>query len=330
MKFKFSILPLVLIGLVIGIYLILNTGRRAVERLVPDAIEVSDEAGGDQNLSLLEDPNRSVRPAIFRSVTERDNLLVLRGTAEPDVVVSILGNGERRRQVRADGDGIWDAEIDVSIDRVLALSLTTFLGENIQINGDEMLLRIVPPAVDTDADEASRQPQAGGDLLPLGLSRPLILLTAPGGPSRVIQTPFGFLPSREALTLNAVEYDDLGGVIFSGFSSRAGRVRIFGNSELIGESRVGTNGRWFLIAAETLPVTDYNLRVQLQEPDGVEENIEINLRRLRPGQNADVSPYVVFNDTVWHIRRNLAGGGVQYTAILSPESVVPTAVTEEE
>ena len=298
----------------------MNTGRRVVERLVPDSIETTEDAASPQNLSSLENLNQSVHPAIFRSIIERDNLLILRGTAQPNVVVSILGNNERRGQVRANEDGIWDAEIDISEDQILSLSLTSFLDENVRVNGDELLLRIAHPASENE-DVADASADNNSSAL-IGTSQPLILLTAPGGPSRVIQTPFRQLPSRNALTLEAVEYDDLGGVIFSGFSSRAGRVRIYGDGELIGESGVGSNGRWYFIAAETLPESNYNLRVQLQEDNGLETNIEVNLRRLSPRQNIDSNPFVAFNDTVWHVRRALHGGGVQYTAILSPDSII--------
>lgn len=298
----------------LGVYFVVTTGRLAVERLVPDSDEAL-EASADQGSPLDEDAlNQSVSPAIFRVVSERENLLSIRGVAEPGVVLSILGNGIRRRQVRVDDDGIWETEIDVSNDPVLGLSLTMFLGGDLRVNGDELLLRIMPPEDDEVVDET---------LPPVApIARPpLILLTAPGGPSRVILTPFNRLPSYEALTLGAIEYDDLGGVIFSGFSSRVGRVRVFGDGELIGESRVSPNGRWFLIAGETLPVTPYKIRVELQEPDGMLSDMNIDFQRLPPNRNADVSPYVVFNDDVWHVRRNLVGGGAQYTAIFSPEAV---------
>lgn len=320
MKLKFAIIPLFLVGLIVGIYLLLNAGRAAVEQLVPNAANTIEVDSSTSTVSLSEDPNQSVRPAIFRSVTERDEQLLLRGTAEPDVVVSIIGNGERRRQVRADKDGIWTAEIDVFTDDMLVLSLTTFLEDGGQINGDELLLRIVQPQSETSLDE---------DRLPENIGSSLILLTASGGPSRVIQTPFGRLPSVDALTLGPIEYDDLGGVIFSGFSSRVGRVRIFGNGELFGESRVGANGRWYLIAGETLPIGAYNIRVQLQESDGTETNIQVQLDRISPQESPNISPFVVFKDDVWHVRRTLSGGGEQYTAILSQESLITDEVQLE-
>lgn len=312
MKYKFAIIPLGLVGFFIAIFLIQNVGRRVVENLVPEAVDVTSEQG--EEISRLEDPNQSVRPAIFRTIVERDQQLSLRGTAEPDVVVSIIGNGDRRRQIRADSDGIWEANIDVTEDDVLGLSLTTFLDESAQVNGDELLLRVVAP-------EVEREDRSSDEILLNQKPPALILLTAPGGPSRIIQTPFLRPPSQGALTLGTIEYDDRGGVIFSGFSSRLGRVRVFGNDELIGESRVASNGRWFLIAGETLPASAYNIRVQLQQPDGVESVIEVSLERLAPGLNAQISPYVVYNDDIWHVRRNLAGGGAQYTAIFSPDIV---------
>ncbi len=314
MTLKLSIIGVVAAILALGGYFIVNTGLLSVYNVVPSGIEQNGTVAAS-NLAKLDDPNQSIQPPIFRTISEQENILFLRGTSEADAVVSILGNGERRRQIRANEDGIWETEINVSGDGILALSLTSFLDEDVSFYGDELLIRVIAPQA--VIDDASKDETERDSLIP---NQPpaLILLTAPGGPSRVVQTPFGSLPSRGALTLGAVEYDDLGGVIFSGFSSQAGRVRIFGDDELIGESRVGNNGRWFLIAGETLPLNSYNLRVQLQEPDGTETNIVVNIQRLPPGQNAEITPYVIFNEEVWHVRRKLTGGGVQYTAILSP------------
>jgi len=319
-KLKLIIIGVVVALLAIGSYFVVNTGLLSVYSVVPDGGDTSaDKTAADS--SRFNDPNQSVQPPIFRTVSEQGNILFLRGTSEPDAVVSILGNSERRRQIRANEDGIWEAEIDVSADGVLALSLTSFLTEDVSFYGDELLIRAIAEKPEPILDDTIISEINSDDLIP-AVEPALVLLTAPGGPSRIIQTPFGSLPSRGALTLGAIEYDDLGGVIFSGFSSQSGRVRIYGDDELIGESRVGSNGRWYLIAAETLPLSDYNLRAQLQEASGAETNINVKIRRISPGQNADISPYVVFNDEVWHVRRNLTGGGVQYTAILSPKSLI--------
>jgi len=319
-KLKLIIIGVVALLFITGGYFVFNTGLLSDYSRTSEVID-PDDAVNNVEPNQFEDPNRSVKAPIFRTILEQDSVLFLRGTSEADAVVSILGNGERRRQIRADKDGIWEAEIDTSANNVLALSLASFLSEDIAFYGDELLIRVAPDTGSPlDNDEFSAE--LDGDNNSLDRSPSLVLLTAPGGPSRVIQTPFGRLPTQGALTLGAIEYDDLGGVIFSGFASRAGRVRIFGDNELIGESRVGSNGRWYLIAAETLPLGPYNLKAQLQEADGRETNIEVNIQRLPPGQNADQSPYVVFNDNVWHVRRDLKGGGVQYTVILSPESLV--------
>lgn len=321
MKLKLFIIGVVVLLLALGGYFVINTGVLSVYTVVPEVNEPNARRESIKQ-AKFENPNQSVKPPVFRTILEQDNILFIRGTSAANSVVSILGNGVRRRQIRANEDGIWEAEIDVTADNILGLSLISFLTEDISINGDELLIRAVlsRPELPIDGNIVS---EIDGDIV-IGARPPaLILLTAPGGPSRVIQSPFGSLPNREALTLGAIEYDDLGGVIFSGFASRAGRVRIFGDDILIGESRVSNDGRWFLIAADTLPLKDYNLRVQLQDANGTDTNLVVNIRRLQPGQNAEQTPYIVFNENVWHVRRNLTGGGVQYTAILSSDSLLP-------
>ena len=45
--------------------------------------------------------------------------------------------------------------------------------------------------------------------------------------------------------MGSIDYDESGGVIFSGTSELQGRIRVFANNTAIGEQSVDASGRWF-------------------------------------------------------------------------------------
>lgn len=149
----------------------------------------------------------------------------------------------------------------------------------------------------------------------------LVLLTSPGGASRILQSPFGGRGAEDILSLGPIEYDDLGAVIFSGLAERQGRVRIYIDGNVIGDTRVAPDGRWFYIRADTLAVGDYELVVELTPPNGESVELQQDFERMSP--DSETGPIFVKQDADrWQIRRQLKGGGAQYTTIFAPKDIV--------
>jgi hypothetical protein len=234
-------------------------------------------------------------PPVFREVRETGEKLSLSGSAEPESVVVIMNGEERLRQVQSNDVGAWQADIAVEQDTQFALSAQVFVDE-VSIRGDETVLRIPAPG----AEDGLAQ-------------RALILITAPGGPSRVVQTPFGGPRGSVALSLESLEYDVRGGAILAGRAQQGGRVRLLSEGRQIGEAPVGDDGRWFFIATDTqIGGTRKALTLQLITPESVVEEIDAGFDVLRPGETLRQEP------DLWQVRRDLRGGGSQVSAIFAP------------
>ena len=155
----------------------------------------------------------------------------------------------------------------------------------------------------------------------------LILISSPGSPSRLIQSPFGGLPGSGdrndgPLFMGPVDYDDSGGVIFSGVSSQAGRVRLFVANAAVGDTRVGPDGQWGYIASSVMPLGEYEIRAELLGDQDGDVSVSIPFERLPPMPESDTDDgalSVIFEPFQWQIRRSLIGGGSQSTVIVSPE-----------
>jgi len=285
------------VSLLIGLQ-IFEAVRPAPDVSVPNAVDV--EIPDDTNLAFI--------PPVFRDIAEDNERLSLSGTSEPLAVMTLLNRGERLRQVRADKDGDWAFVVDVIPDQPMALDVDMYMESGLKFRADETVFRIPPPVIGEGEDIVSVQSA-------------LILVTAPGGPSRIVQSPFAAPLTDGPLGLGPVDYDDSGGVIFSGTSGVPGRVRIYGDGAVIGETQISEGGRWFFIAGDTLPEGPYTIAAELSTADGAKSRVTASFARLLP-QDAIGSPFVVYGRNMWQVRRGLSGGGAQTTAIFSALPVV--------
>lgn len=306
-----------MVGGGLSLALILYLGVSYADRTQSGALDPSGNGNIGQEASLT--------PVTFSSVSElsggntstgdRSAVLRIDGQAEPGSIIALLNRGDRISQVRADEDGQWAAQLDIPA-QPMAIEAVMFDGDpdeegprSINIRGVETIFHIRRPSAENPDPPA------------------LILISSPGAPSRLVQSPFGALPgSGEAgsgpLFIGPIDYDDAGGVIFSGLSSEPGRVRLYVANSAIGDTRVGPDGRWAYIASSVMPLGQYDVRAELIRDQQERVSVSVPFERLPPlpdngGDDGALS--VSFDPFQWQIRRALVGGGSQSTVIFSPE-----------
>ncbi|NNE58468.1 MAG: hypothetical protein HKN36_10190, partial [Hellea sp.] len=288
-------LPMLLTGLILAIIFL---------AAVQITQSVRNQFNSEDNLSS-ENANRpapveSIKPIVIRSVSEENGQLFISGEAHPEVVISVQSFGEEIKTDSADQDGLWEIVLEVSDSSTLMLEFVESLEGSLPVRSDEVIHRIPAPALD----------EASVDQSP----RPLIMSAAPGGPSSIFQSPFRGLPTQGAISMGSIDYDESGGVIFSGVSGKDGRVRVYANDVAIGEVRVQANGRWYIIAADTLPRGSFEIRATLITAEGIDSEVKVPFERLTLRDGDPGKPLEIFFDPyTWQIRRTLIGGGYQYT-----------------
>lgn len=292
----------------------------------------------------------SLTPVTFTRVSEvvveGRTVLQISGLAQPFAVVVLLDRGDRIRQVRASAQGVWSAQIDVSgpgmaIEAVLfegseaqpqgPTNVPGTLESMTQIRGVETIFRLQRPAdpdpdpePDSESSSLAERSALDSSELDIPLVRldtgPLIMITAPGAPTRLVRTPFSDLPTNGAISLMTIDYDDSGGVIVSGQSGRPGRIRIYVGDAPIGETRVGEDGIWTYYDRLVMPFGTYDVRAEIVE-DPLGATVSVPFERLPPlpaSPSDDGSLSVSFSPQRWQIRRSLVGGGSQSTVIFAP------------
>jgi hypothetical protein len=331
--FKPRIIGILIGGLLLAVGFIIVLQLMDVFSRFSDDDSVKTEV--NENATAL-----GVQPTVFTDIAEFRNgektVLRISGSAEPNSVIIILNRNERQRQIRSDGNGVWRVSLEADDTQPMVIESVLFNEGGVTVRGDETIYRIVlpgqalpdPSTVEADEtdDEGERSELDQNLIEETPISRPtLIMVSAPGGPTRIVKSPFGGSPTNGPLTMGPIDYDDAGGVIFSGTTSEEGRVRLYANNAAIGETRVGAGGRWNFIAGRMLPRGEYDVRAELIRPDAERVQVTVPFELLPPvsAQAPAGLPLVRFEPFRWQIRRELLGGGQQSTVIFAPREADP-------
>jgi len=311
----------------LGLSLILYWAFGLSNRAVDGAGEAAPDAAA-QTEPLIGETMIGVQPASFQQISEyKDGELIrlrLAGDAEPDAVIILTNLGERLRQVKVNGQGQWGVTIDVD-SGPMVLEAQLYTDEKLSgVRSEETVFRLpVPEGEDVVSDYYA--------------TPALIMVTAPGSPSRIIQSPFGDVPTSGPLGLSVIDYDHLGGVIITGSSSIQGRIRIYAQDAVIGETvigetGIGVSGRWNYIAGRMLPAREIEIKAELLAAQGIPDapegptSISVPFNFLPPLQEEETDGSgalsVNFDPKQWQVRRTLIGGGGQSTVIFSPDAAI--------
>jgi hypothetical protein len=307
---------------IVAIALLLSVGLYSAIRFT-DRTDASQIADGSQTGSG-EVTMIGIQPPNIQQINEFTDGAVqklrLAGDGEAGAVVVITNLGERLRQIRVNELGQWGLTLNVD-DKAMALEALLYTeDEAASIRSEETIFRIPAPVVENADPEASS-------------AEALIMVTAPGVSSRIIQSPFGDFPTSGPLSLSVIDYDYAGGVSVTGTSAVPGRIRIYAQDAVIGDVGIGVSGRWSYIAGRMLPRGDVMLRFELipaqGAPNAPEQPASLSvpynfLPPLREEQtDGSGALFVNFEPLQWQVRRTLIGGGGQSTVIFSPEIVTP-------
>jgi nucleoid-associated protein YgaU len=227
---------------------------------------------------------------------DRSGYAVIAGRAAPAADVVVYANGVELAAAKAESDGSWAMNTDTPLDAgPVELTLTMKTPDGVVIKSDQTILIYVP--------------QRPGD-------RPLVLRTTPGGATEVLQDPRDDGVGLGPLSLDAIDYDDSGAVIFSGRAEPGRDVQIFANGQFVAQTSADESGRWQ--ASASMPPGVFTLViVQLDANGRPAYAIELPFERASFDeiQLRDGKVIVQPGNSLWKIARRVYGSGFQYTII---------------
>ena len=133
-----------------------------------------------------------------------------------------------------------------------------------------------------------------------------------------VPAPQSTAPGPYSLSLETVDYDDLGKLSLSGKTDAGGTVQVYLNNDFIGRTLADEGGNWVMSPDRPVAPGIYALRVdQVNAGGAVLARVEIPFSRAQPLTNLPPGIYVVVQpgNSLWRIARQNYGKGVQYTTI---------------
>lgn len=245
-----------------------------------------------------EAPSAPTLPSFDIVYVNRDGDAVIAGRAKPGAKVTVYANDKPLASTTAIENGDWQIESPTPLDEgpvELSVEMTTADGETIR--SDQTVIIYVPKRA-TD--------------------RPLVVRTTPGGPSVVLQDPSEEVAGLGPLSLDVIDYDDSGAVIFSGRAEPNRVVQILINRQFLAQTTSDAKGRWTITPGQTIAPGVYVLNVvQLDENGKPKYAIELPFERARPDEIEIREGKVVVQpgNSLWRIARRAYGRGAQYTII---------------
>jgi hypothetical protein len=215
--------------------------------------------------------------------------------------------------IKVDNNGGWNAELFLpNRPSALAVESITKLPDGTNVKSDQSLIVV------------SQIPESPEQTDPTHYA---IFIATPGGASRIIRAPFGHAPQSNGLTLGSIDYDNAGGVIFSGHSESEGIIRILANNALVGQTGLADDGRWTLIPNASVPRGRYTLTVQRIDDTGkISASMMLPFERAKLAASQEENRAQItstFHSDHWIISRSLYGGGEQHTVLYAPVALVP-------
>lgn len=244
-------------------------------------------------------PSALIAPSFDIVRVDPRGTAVLAGRGAPGSRVMLMSGDEEIASAEIDAAGEWVMVIDRPLPAgSVELSLMMVSPDGQSVRSDQVVVVSVPESRDRT---------------------PLVVMGRPGEASRVLQSPFDGV-SMGPLSLETVDYDESGSVIFSGRAEPGATVRVFADGEVVGETTAGPNGRWSVQAGRDFAPGVYNLQVDQIDADGrvtavialpFERASEEDALAAREAGRVVVQP----GNSLWRIARRLYGDGVQYTVI---------------
>lgn len=241
----------------------------------------------------VEPAKPEIAPTFDTVRVEKTGEAVVAGRAAPGSEVTLLLGDKVVGTAAASGDGSFVIIPDAPLaggSGSLSLSAKP-KGGNIPVKSEQVVAILVP-------EQAK--------------ATPLVAVVSPDAPTKVLQTPTqspaaAATPVRDAsLSLDAVDYDTTGNIVFSGHNAPGSTARVYVDNKFAGEAKASGDSQWSFNGSDKISAGVHMLRVDgLDGKGGVVSRVEVPFFREQAQKVASaaatdastVAPAVVASDS---------------------------------
>jgi nucleoid-associated protein YgaU len=256
----------------------IETAAVAVEEAKPaeavkpaEAPKAADAAAPAAEVAAVEPPKPSeAKPAFDTVRVEASGEAIIAGSAAPGSDVAVKLDGETVGTTTANAEGAFV----VIPEKALPAGTGALSIEQKKADGQTV---------------TSEQTVAVAIAEPAKPAEPLVALVEPEAPVKVIQAPAPATPDQ--LTLDSIDYNDAGDIIFKGKTSANAPVRLYVNNAPLGDARADGDGAWAFAGRSDVAPGNHTLRVdQLNDQGAVAHRLELPFTREAPEKIVAAAP----------------------------------------
>jgi hypothetical protein len=235
---------------------------------------VSEPLAGDERPLRPVGPEEGIPPPSFDIVRiEPSGVGAVSGRAPASARVLLKADGATVASAEADSRGEWALFINRPLtpgDHALSLLAALQDGRGI-VSREAVIVSIAEHPV----------------------GRPLVVLTAPGLASEVMQAPGG--PSARSLSIEAIDLDAGGGFLIGGRAEPGMALNLYLDNDYIGDATADDEGRWSLRVPRTAEAGAHRLRLDALAADEfgaqrVAARLDVPLTLHSPAKSAERQP----------------------------------------
>ncbi len=238
--------------------------------------------------SVAATPAEPPKPAVpsFDTVrVEATGDTVIAGRAEPGSDVVAMLNGSAVATAKAGPDGSFVMIPDKPLPPgTAALTLQATLN-GVQLNSEQTVavnIKAPEPAPAAAAAPApvaaASQPEASGNT---------VAVLSPTEPTKILQAPAA--PSNN-VTLDAIDYDTAGNIVFSGRAAPSSTVRIYVDNGQLADAVADDKGTWTFSGKSDIAPGNHTIRADQLTADGkVASRVELPFTREEPAKVAEAT-----------------------------------------
>lgn len=241
------------------------------------------------------EPPKPTVPSFDTVRVEAAGNTVIAGRAEPGSDVVAMLNGSSVATAKAGPDGSFVMIPDKPLPPGTgALTLQATLNGT-PLNSDQTVaVNIKAPeakAAPAAAEQTPATPPATAPVAPAPqaeASGNTVAVLSPSEPTKILQAPTA--PS-DSVTLDAVDYDTMGNIVFSGRAAPLATVRIYVDNAQLADAVADDKGKWSFSGKSDIAPGNHQLRVdQLTAEGKVASRVELPFTREEPAKVAEAAP----------------------------------------
>ncbi len=207
---------------------------------------------------------------------------VIAGRAEPGADVVAMLNGSPVATAKAGPDGSFVMVPEKPLPAGTGALTLQATSNGAQLNSEQTV------AVNIKAPEPAPAPAQTAEAPKTEASGNTVAVLSPSEPTKILQAPAA--PS-DSVTLDAVDYDTAGNIVFSGRAAPLATVRIYVDNAQLADAVADDKGKWTFSGKSDIAPGNHSLRADQLSADGkVASRVELPFTREEPAKVAEATP----------------------------------------